>query len=86
MPASVAVRINGVLREHQPTEIGVDSIFPIYSITKTLTAICALRLVETGSLPLDRPIHPWLPDVALPATVTLTHCSATRAVFATTDR
>lgn len=72
MPIAVSVRINGVLRDHE-TELAADSVFPIYSITKTLTAICALRLCEAGSLRLDGPVHSWLPDVALPATVTLAH-------------
>jgi len=72
MAEAVAVRINGVLRDHQ-TDLSTDSVFPIYSITKTLTAICVLRLVEAGSLRLDVPIDHWLPEVELPATVTLTH-------------
>ena len=72
MPVAVAVRINGVLHDHQ-TDLSADSVFPVYSITKTLIAICALRLVEAGSLRLDAPIHGWLPDVDLPGTVTLTH-------------
>jgi D-alanyl-D-alanine carboxypeptidase len=32
-----------------------------------------LSLVEAGSLRLDVPVHGWLPEVALPETVTLTH-------------
>jgi D-alanyl-D-alanine carboxypeptidase len=72
MPVAIAVRINGVLRDHQ-TDLGRDSVFPVYSITKTLTAICALRLLEVGSLRLDVPVRGWLPEVELPATVTLTH-------------
>ena len=72
MPVAVAVRINGVLHDHQ-TDLSADSVFPVYSITKTLTAICALRLVEAGSLRLDAPIQGWLPDVNLPGTVTLTY-------------
>jgi D-alanyl-D-alanine carboxypeptidase len=72
MPVAVAVRINGVLRDHQ-TDLSRDSVFPVYSITKTLTAICVLRFVEAGSLRLDVPIHRWLPEVELPATVTLIH-------------
>jgi D-alanyl-D-alanine carboxypeptidase len=72
MPVAVAVRINGVLQEYQ-TDLGTDSVFPIYSITKTLTAICVLHLAEAGSLQLDMPIRGWLPEVELPGTVTLTH-------------
>ena len=49
MGMSVAVRINGELRDY-PTDLSADSTFPIYSITKTLTAICALRLADDGLL------------------------------------
>jgi hypothetical protein len=43
MPVAVAVRINGVLRDHQ-SDLSTDCVFPVYSITKTLTARCVLRL------------------------------------------
>jgi len=69
---AAAVRVNGVLRS-VPTDFTADSIFPIYSITKTLTAICVLRLAETGSLRLAAPARDWLPDVNIPGTITLTH-------------
>jgi D-alanyl-D-alanine carboxypeptidase len=69
---SVAVRINGELRDY-PTDLGTDSAFPIYSITKTLTAICVLRLAESGSLRLDVPVQEWLPELQLPGAITLTH-------------
>jgi D-alanyl-D-alanine carboxypeptidase len=67
-----AVRVNGELRP-APTDLPADAIFPIYSITKTLTAICVLRLVEIGSLRLGDPVRQWLPEVDVPATITLTH-------------
>ena len=69
---SAAVRVNGELRS-VPTEFPPHSVFPIYSITKTLTAICVLRLVETGSLRLADAARQWLPDVSIPAAITLTH-------------
>jgi D-alanyl-D-alanine carboxypeptidase len=72
MSVAIAVRINGVLRDYQ-TDLDRDSVFPVYSITKTLTAICALRLLEVGSLRLDVPVRGLLPEVELPATVTLAH-------------
>jgi CubicO group peptidase (beta-lactamase class C family) len=72
MAVSVAVRINGELRDY-PTALSPDSIFPIYSITKTLTAVCALRSAEAGALKLEAPVREWLPEVSLPATVTLAH-------------
>jgi D-alanyl-D-alanine carboxypeptidase len=72
MGMSVAVRINGELRDY-PADLCADSTFPIYSITKTLTAICALRLADDGLLRVDLPIQAWLPELELPATVTLAH-------------
>jgi D-alanyl-D-alanine carboxypeptidase len=69
---SAAVRINGELRS-TTTDVPADALFPIYSITKTLTAICVLRLVEKGSLALDCAARHWLPEVNIPSTITLTH-------------
>jgi len=69
---AAAVRVNGVLGS-VPTDFPAGSIFPIYSITKTLTAICVLRLAEMGSLRLADPARDWLPDVNIPGTITLTH-------------
>jgi D-alanyl-D-alanine carboxypeptidase len=67
-----AVRVNGELRS-APTDLPADARFPMYSITKTLTAICVLRLVEIGSLRPGDPVRQWLPRVNVPATITLTH-------------
>jgi D-alanyl-D-alanine carboxypeptidase len=69
---SAAVRVNGELRP-TPTDLPADARFPIYSITKTLTAICALRLTERGSLHLGDSAKQWLPELDVPATITLTH-------------
>jgi D-alanyl-D-alanine carboxypeptidase len=69
---AVAVCVNGQLRS-TPADLPADALFPIYSITKTLTAICVLRLVEVGSLHLGDPVRQWLPEVNVPATITLEH-------------
>jgi D-alanyl-D-alanine carboxypeptidase len=69
---SAAVRINGELRSIA-TDFPAHAVFPIYSITKTLTAICVLRLAETGSLRLVDAARQWLPDLRIPTTITLTH-------------
>jgi len=45
--------------------------FYIYSITKTFTAVRVLQLVEAGAVDLDAPISAYLPDVPLPAGVTV---------------
>src|SRR5919106_1431880 len=72
MSVAVAVRINGLLSDH-PSDLSANSVFPVYSITKTLTAICVLRLVEAGSLRLVDAARRWLPDVSIPTTITLAH-------------
>ena len=39
-----------------------DSIFRIYSMTKTVTTVSALMLVEEGKLDLDDPVEKYLPE------------------------
>jgi D-alanyl-D-alanine carboxypeptidase len=70
--AFAAIRVNGDLRS-TPGDLPTNALFPIYSITKTLTAICVLRLMESGSLHLGDPVRQWLPEVNVPATITLDH-------------
>src|SRR5262245_48955617 len=54
--------------------LGRDSLFPVASITKLATALAVLRLVEAGSLQLDRSIADLLPDAAAAQTgVTARH-------------
>jgi D-alanyl-D-alanine carboxypeptidase len=74
---SAAVRVNGQLHwTSADTRSGVlaaDALCPIYSITKTLTAMCALRLAERGALGLSDPVAAWCPDVGLRDEVTIAH-------------
>jgi CubicO group peptidase (beta-lactamase class C family) len=41
-----------------------DTIFRIASITKPLTAVAAMILVEECKIRLDESIEPWLPELA----------------------
>jgi CubicO group peptidase (beta-lactamase class C family) len=41
-----------------------DAIMRIQSMTKAVTAVAALRLVEAGRLELDDPVERWLPELA----------------------
>jgi CubicO group peptidase (beta-lactamase class C family) len=41
-----------------------DAIIRIQSMTKAVTAVAALRLVEAGRLSLDEPVERWLPELA----------------------
>ena len=78
----VAVRVNGELMLREILE-GIDLRigtavpsrlrFPIYSITKTMTAVCALLLHESGLLDLDERVTHWFPDLPLHRSMTVTH-------------
>ena len=54
-------------RERMPS----GATFPIYSITKTFTAVAALRLATRGVLALDESIDRWLPDLPFSAQISL---------------
>lgn len=43
-----------------------DAIFRIQSMTKLITAVASLRLVERSRIELDSPIASWLPELAEP--------------------
>jgi len=49
-----------------PAEMRNDSVFWIASMTKALTTVAALQMVEQGKLSLDGPIGAVLPDLAAP--------------------
>src|SRR5215468_9714385 len=44
--------------------MGEDAIMRIQSMTKAITAVAALRLVEAGRLGLDESLADWLPELA----------------------
>jgi D-alanyl-D-alanine carboxypeptidase len=78
----VAVRVNGELLLREVLEGTVlplgtaDSSrlrFPIYSITKTMSAVCALRLHAAGLLNLDEKVSRWFPDLPLHRSTTVLH-------------
>jgi CubicO group peptidase (beta-lactamase class C family) len=41
-----------------------DAIMRIQSMTKVVSAVAALRLIETGDLSFDQPVDEWLPELA----------------------
>jgi CubicO group peptidase (beta-lactamase class C family) len=47
-----------------------DSIFRIYSMTKTVTTVAMLMLVEEGRITLDDPLSRYLPEFATPKVMT----------------
>ncbi len=70
---SVCVARRGVIVLHEvwgvlgPEEgappLGPDSLFPICSVTKPITATLVMQLVEDGLLGLNRPVVDYLPEV-----------------------
>ena len=47
----------GVTNVDDPQPLTTDTVFPIASISKTVTATAIMRLVEQGKLELDAPIR-----------------------------
>lgn len=56
------VRGFGVTNVDNPQPITPETVFPVASISKTLTATAIMRLVEQGRLDLDAPVKKYLPD------------------------
>lgn len=54
----------GTLRFGGSTEAGIDSLYRIYSMTKPVTGIATMMLVEDGKLRLDQPLAEILPGFA----------------------
>ncbi|HST64792.1 MAG TPA: serine hydrolase domain-containing protein [Mycobacteriales bacterium] len=51
----------GVLRVGSPAAVGPDTVFALMSMTKAVTAVAALALVEQGAVALDDPVSRHLP-------------------------
>ena len=41
-----------------------DTIFPIHSVTKTITSFAAMMLVDRGKITLDDPVSKYIPSFA----------------------
>lgn len=91
----LAMRGFGVTGLDDPHPVTTDTLFTIASISKTMTATAVLRLVETGQLDLDRPVHEYVPefrvrddDVTRRVTLThlLTHTPGWEGQLTTEDR
>ncbi len=44
--------------------VGPDTVFRIYSMTKPITSLAAMMLIEQGDLRLDHPVSRYIPDFA----------------------
>jgi CubicO group peptidase (beta-lactamase class C family) len=60
----VHVETLGTLAFDDPSPMKSDTIFRIASITKLVTAVAAMILVEECKIRLDDSIEPWLPELA----------------------
>jgi CubicO group peptidase (beta-lactamase class C family) len=54
----------GALALDDPAPIERDAIFRIASLTKPVTAVAAMILIEECRLRIDEPIDPWIPELA----------------------
>jgi CubicO group peptidase (beta-lactamase class C family) len=62
--ADVTVDTVGVTAVGGRTPMARDTIFRIASMTKAITAVAVLMLIEDGKLSLDAPVDKWLPELA----------------------
>jgi CubicO group peptidase (beta-lactamase class C family) len=60
----VHVETLGTLSIDQPTPMKRDAIFRIASLSKPITAVAAMMLMEDCKLRLDDSVEPWLPELA----------------------
>jgi CubicO group peptidase (beta-lactamase class C family) len=51
----------GSIDLHRGTAMRADAIFRIYSMTKPITSVAALMLLEQGKIALDDPVHRYIP-------------------------
>ena len=62
----VQVSARGVQDLETGTPMARDTIFGLASMTKPITAVAVMMLVEEGKLDLDAPVDPWLHELADP--------------------
>jgi CubicO group peptidase (beta-lactamase class C family) len=48
----------------QGVKLSADAIFPIHSVTKTITSVAAMMLVDRGKIALDDPVSKYIPSFA----------------------
>jgi CubicO group peptidase (beta-lactamase class C family) len=46
------------------TPMTADAIFPIHSVTKTITSVAAMMLIDRGKIALDDPVRKYIPSFA----------------------
>ncbi len=58
------LRAFGMLEPNGPTAMAPDAIFPIQSMTKPITSLGIMMLVQEGQIDLDAPASRYLPELA----------------------
>jgi CubicO group peptidase (beta-lactamase class C family) len=58
----VAIRGFGVRNVNDPQPVTSNTVFPLASISKTVTTTAVMRLVEQGKIDLRAPVRKYLPD------------------------
>ncbi|MFJ3928199.1 serine hydrolase domain-containing protein [Streptomyces sp. NPDC090022] len=56
---------HGVTSVEHPRPVDENTLFPIASATKTITATALVRLAAEGKVDLDAPVHHYVPELAL---------------------
>ena len=56
------VGVRGLADRERGTPIAEDTIFRIYSMTKPITSVAFMMLVEEGRVALDDPVHLYIPE------------------------
>src|SRR5258708_3110142 len=59
----LATGFGGASRLGTGATVGADSVFRIFSMSKPITSVAAMMLVENGSLELDGPITRYVPEL-----------------------
>jgi CubicO group peptidase (beta-lactamase class C family) len=62
--AAPEILAKGTLAMDSQVPVDIDSLFRIYSMTKPITGIAAMMLVDQGKIKLDQPIADFLPEFA----------------------
>lgn len=70
---SIASRAFGTAQPPDSTPFSTSTPLRIASVTKSITAVIALQLVEEGRLDLDAPARQYLPELSVPPEVRVRH-------------
>src|SRR5258707_2346442 len=54
--------VQGLADVERKTPVRDDTIFRIYSMTKPVTSVAFMMLVEEGRVALDEPVHKYIPE------------------------